>query len=77
MGVDYDDRLFYDSIRYLSKTKDTTGRTRESKYSFLKEERNVTKPTSQFFLTNGRGFESLCYRLDIFNREEAACQFDS
>jgi hypothetical protein len=77
MGVDYDDRLFYDSIRYLSKTKDTTGRTRESKYSFLKEERNVTKPTSQFFLTNGRGFESLCYRLDIFNRKEPACQFDS
>ena len=61
MGVDYNDSLFYDSIRYLSKKKDTKGRTRESKYSFLKEEKNVTQPTCQFFLTNRRGFESLCY----------------
>ena len=77
MGVDYDDSLFYDSIRYLSKKKDIKGRTRESKYSFIKEEKNVTQPTCQFFLTNGRGFKSLCYRLDIFYREEAASRFDS
>lgn len=78
MLVEYDDNLFYDSLRYLIKNKEIKqGRPRESKYSFLKEEKNVTQPTSQFFLTNGKGFDSFCYRVDIFFREEAEAQFDT
>lgn len=78
INVEYDDTLFYESLRFLHRKKEIRqGRPRDNKYVFLKEEKNVTQPTPQFFLTNGRGFQSLCHRFDLFFREEAESQFDN
>ena len=78
INVEYDDTLFYESLRFLHRKKEIRqGRPRDNKYVFLKEENNVTQPTPQFFLTNGRGFKSLAHRLDLFFRDHAESQFDN
>lgn len=78
INIEYDDALFYESLRFLHRNREINkGRSRDFKYIFVKEERNVTQPTPQFFLTNGRGFSSLCHRLNIFFKDNAESQFNN
>lgn len=60
--IEYDDQLFYESLKFLHRKKETIEeRPRDFRYAFFKEEKNITQPTTHFFLTNGLGFKSLCH----------------
>lgn len=60
--IEYDDQLFYESLKFLHRKKETIEeRPRDFRYVFFKEEKNITQPTTHFFLTNGLGFKSLCH----------------
>lgn len=77
IDFEYDDTVFNDSLRNLIRKKNVKqGRSRESKKTYLKEEENITQPTSQFFLKNGKGFDSFCFRADIFVRAKGEAEFE-
>lgn len=72
INVVYDDDLFYESLTFLHRDKVTKhGGCRGGNYAILKEEKNVTQATTQFFLSKGAGFKSICHRFDIFFREQS------
>lgn len=72
MDVEYDDVLFYSALNYLSKYKQKRHRARgvTNTNLVLKEERNITKPTAQFFLAKTGQKQKVCHRFDIFNRSK-------
>ncbi|CAC5362443.1 SAMD9 [Mytilus coruscus] len=72
MEVEYDEGLFYSALNYLSKNKQKRHRARGIKNTdlVLKEERNITKPTAQFFLAKTGQKQKVCHRFDIFNRSK-------
>lgn len=74
----YDDDLFYDSLKFLARDREIKqGRPRMTDYPVIKGEKNITQATTQFFLSKGTGFKSICHRLDIFFREEPESEFDN
>lgn len=78
IDIVYDDDLFYDSLKYLHLDRETKhGRSRVANYPVMKEEKNITQATTQFFLSKGRGFNSICHRFDIFFREQPETEFDN
>ena len=78
IDVVYDDDLFYESLKFLYRDKVTKhGRFRGGNYAILKEEKNVTQATTQFFLSKGAGFKSICHRFDIFFREQPESEYDN
>lgn len=77
IDIEYDDDLFYESLKKLVRKKAAKqGRQKDSRNMFLKEEENITQPTSQFFLKNGRGFDCFCFRADIFVKERNEAEFE-
>lgn len=78
IDVVYDDDLFNESLKFLHRDKVTKhGRFRGGNYAILKEEKNVTQATTQFFLSQGAGFKSICHRFDIFFREQPESEYDN
>ncbi|XP_062566125.1 sterile alpha motif domain-containing protein 9-like [Saccostrea cucullata] len=77
----YDDSLLQKSLSYLKRNyKQEKYKPNVQKLShFMKEERNISQPTPQFFLAKGKGLKSLCHRweMPVFVRENPDSQFDN
>ncbi|XP_061184865.1 sterile alpha motif domain-containing protein 9-like [Saccostrea echinata] len=77
----YDDSLLQKSLSYLKRNyKQEKYKPNVQKFShFIKEERNISQPTPQFFLAKGKGLRSLCHRweMPVFVRENPDSQFDN
>ncbi|KAK3601582.1 hypothetical protein CHS0354_027827 [Potamilus streckersoni] len=78
-GVDYDDKLFHRALRTLG---DLYNNKKEqmlaSKPEVLrfKQEHNIFRATTQFFLIRGKGLQSVCHRSTLFVKDTADLAWD-
>lgn len=77
----YDDSLLQKSFSYLQRNfkQQKNNQTVQKSVHFYREERNISQPTPQFFLANGKGIKALCHRsqVPVFVRENPDTHFDN